>query len=138
MTTIELRDFIKSYLPDWWVTINEAELVNVQADDLERFAGFAYVEELTQKNVSYTRYGRDATHAHDVYFCVLGEFDLTAEQREDIRERRIRPVVYKVEEALHNKFGIDEFKEDLYPRGFDANEILIHIAFKSKGKECGI
>lgn len=135
MTTTELRDFIKAQLPEWWVTINEQEMLNVQADDLERFEGFAYVEEFTRANVTY-KYGRDATHTHDVYFCVLGEFDTTAEQREKIRETRILPRVRQVEDALNAHFGIERFKEDYYPRGFDAHEILVHIEFEAKGMQC--
>lgn len=136
MNTTELRAIVAQIIPDWWVTINEEYMLNVQADDIERFGGFAYVEEFARANVSYAKFGRDVTYTHDVYFCVLGEFDTTAEQREAIRQQRIMPRVRAVEDKLHQMFGIDEFKEDYEPRGFDAHEILVHIQFNAKDKRC--
>lgn len=135
MTTTELRAIVAQTIPEWWVTINEQYMLNVQADDIERYGGFAYVEEFARASVSYAKYGREVTYTHDIYFCVLGEFDTTAEQREAIRAHRIMPKVRAVEERLHRE-GVDEFKEDYEPRGFDAHEILVHIQFKAKGQRC--
>lgn len=131
MNTTTLREIIAQALPAWDTTINEQYMMNVQADSYERFQGFIYVEEMATAKVTYDRWNKHRYTLHDVYFCVLDEFDTTAEQREAVREQRIRPAVNQVEGILNQTYNVSEFEEDYFPRGFDANEILIHIRFKA-------
>lgn len=136
MTTTKLREILEALLPSWKVTINEQTMLNVGADDYDQFQGFAYVEEFCTSRTSYARFGREVTHTHDIYLCVLDEFDLTAEQREAVRESRLYPVMESVEAYLNRFYGVLEFDHDLFPRGFDANEILVHIRFRTSEKIC--
>lgn len=131
MTATELRDAIAAILPDWSVTINEQYMLNVQADDLDRFAGFIYVEELDTAEIT-NRAGSRTRTTHDVYFCRLAELDTTAEEREQIREQTIKPAI----KAVMRGIGVDSYRQDKFPRGFDANEVLIHVQFQTESVEC--
>lgn len=136
MKTTELRDVIARVLPEWEVTVNEQKMLNVMADDIERCQGFAYVEEFAQSVISYEKFGKTETYTHNVYFCVLGEFDTTAEQREYIRQERIAGAVADVVRELHNTYGVEKFRQDFFPRGFDANEVTIHLQFSITSRRC--
>lgn len=126
---------IAGLLPEWNVTINEQYMLNVQADDLERFAGFIYVEELDNAIVTDQR-GHRVRTTHDVYVCRLAELDTTAEQREQIREEKIMPAVRAIEKAMVSSHGVRSIRRDKFPRGFDANEVLVHLNFETEAVEC--
>lgn len=129
MTSTELRDLIKALTPGIPVTINEQFMLNVQADQYEENQLFIYVEEMCTSQVRIVQWKKQRITRHDVYFCQLHHYDSTAEQRQAIREAEIAPVVAIVEEALAKDYQVAYFKEDYWPRGFDANEVLIHIQF---------
>lgn len=135
MKPTKLRELIEALLPDWVVTINEQYMMNVQADEYERHAGFVYVEEFAPSTIDY-RMGRIEKYTHDVYFCVLGEYADTPEQREAVREARIYEAVERVEDFLANKYAVRDFAHDVLPRGFDANEILVHVRFTASERKC--
>lgn len=132
MKTTELRDVIQGLLPDWFITINEQKMLNVQADELETHKGFGYVEEFAQTQVVIDKWTKREITTHDVYLCVLGEYGNTSEQREKIREERIMPAIRAIENHMVKMERVKEFKRDLYPRGFDAEEILVHLEFKTE------
>ena len=44
MNLIELTNLIRKTLPEWHVTLDEAEMVNITADQLNTYEGFAYIE----------------------------------------------------------------------------------------------
>lgn len=135
MSTTELRDIIKGILPTWEVTINEQYMLNVELDQYEHKQRFVYVEEFARSEVQY-KYGRQEAYTHDVYFCELGHYDITAEEREKIREERLQDAVREVEDAIYTRFGVTQFTHDFEPRGFDAGEVLIHIRFKIGDRVC--
>lgn len=134
MTSNQLRDIVANLLPHWCVTINEQYMLNVQADDLEKYLGFIYIEELDSSEIS-TKRGIQETHFHDLYFCRLNELDSTAEQREQIRDELIMPAVISVIKTM-TKHGVYEFTKDKNPRGFDANEVVVHLTFTTTGQIC--
>ena len=60
MNLIELTNLIRKTLPEWHVTLDEAEMVNITADQLQMHEGFAYIEELNTESDQYV-YGRNET-----------------------------------------------------------------------------
>lgn len=135
MNLIELTNLIRKTLPDWHVTLDEAEMVNITADQLQMHEGFAYIEELNTESVQYV-YGRKETRDIDIYFCRFVPLDFMAEQREKVRIECITPAVKAVERALYDALGVTIFTHDKYPRGFDANEVLIHVSFQMSEMVC--
>lgn len=135
MTLTELTNEVQSLLPDWCVTLDEAYMMNIRADEMLKYEGFAYIEELNSESVNYGM-GRKVTRMVDVYFCRLTDFENTAAEREHLRETHIYPAVRKVEEYLNKTHGIGIFTHDKFPRGFDANEVLVHVSFQISNVEC--
>lgn len=139
MTTTQLKDVIQQILPDWKITTNEQYMLNVQADEIELHKGFGYVEEFSQTQVLVEKWTKREITIHDVYLCVLGEYGSTSEQREEIREQRIMPAIRQIENVMRRVENVKEFRRDKYPRGFDAEEILVHLQFKTEitmGADC--
>lgn len=135
MNTTALREVIADLLPHWKVTINEQTMLNVQADDYEKHDGFAYIEEFVTSRTTFG-FGKRRTYTHNLYLCVFTDFDLTAEQREATRMKRLYPVMEEIETALHDRLGVEDFEEDLYPKGFDGNEVLVHLRFRTTENVC--
>ena len=135
MNLIELTNLIRKTIPDWHVTLDEAEMVNITADQLQMHEGFAYIEELNTESVQYG-YGRKETRDIDIYFCRFVPLDFMAEQRERVRIDCITPAVKAVERALYDAVGATISSHDKDPRGFDANEVLIHVSFQMSEMVC--
>lgn len=135
MNLIELTELVQKTLPDWHVTLDEAEMVNITADELQQHEGFVYIEELNTESVQFG-YGRRETRNIDIYFCRFVPLDFVAEQREQMRVNFIAPAVRKVERELYDTLGVTTFTHDKYPRGFDANEVLIHVSFQMEEMVC--
>lgn len=134
MNLLELKELVKRAIPGWEVTIDEAQMVNITLDDMNRCEGFAYIEEFATWNVS-ERMGTRATYRHEITFLRFCDFECDAMQRVAIREERIMPAVRSIQRAL-KEYGVTNFDCDVYPRGFDANEVLVHIAFNVEESIC--
>lgn len=137
MNIIELKDKVQAVLPEWNVTANEAYMLNVEADQLEQGALFAYVEEFITWNSNRAGYGKKETARYEITFCkLLSEFQMTAEDRIAIRQDELMPGVRAVEQMIFEEYGVKNFNYDVYPRGFDANEVLVHMTFSTEETIC--
>lgn len=135
MNKIDLKDTIKILLRDWEVTIDEAYMVNVTADAISRQKCFAYVEEFSNAVVDFSRYGKRVRNNYEIYLCTFTDFENTAEEREQIRMEKLLPAAEKIELYL-NSVGVNVINRDVFPRGFDANEVLIHLSFSVEDLTC--
>ena len=126
MNQLELKQAIKETLPKWEVTVDEASMINARLDDTKKL--FCYIEEFDGVKDSMSgKFGNRRTRKEDIYFCTFCDMHEDGEKRVEIREKILRPAVVLVEKMLKKRYGVSEFPSDSYPRGFDANEVLIHI-----------
>lgn len=132
MKLIELKNFIQERLPDWHVSVDEAEMVNINLDDLEPYVGAVYVEEFTTGRVSFNFAKRTAIK-YEVTFIVFSE-DMApnAEERAKIREERIDPAMNSLISDLHREKNVASFTFNNYPKGFDVAEITQTIVFEAE------
>lgn len=136
MSIIELKKLVTNTLPKWRVTIDEAQMLNLTADDLNRCDGVAYIEEFNTSVLGNTRFGVKLETKHEITFCVFAELEQSAEEREVMRNKRVMPAVKAVQKALMQVYDGLVFTMDKYPRGFDANEVLVHITFTTTDNVC--
>jgi len=134
MNQLELKNKIAALLPGWHVTVDEADMVNVQADG--HTGPFCYIEEYDTVTDSAAGYGLRRTRREEIYFCRLTEFQNDGEQRVRIREEELRPACDKVEGMLARELGAKIFTTDPMPRGFDANEVLLHLVVEWTEQVC--
>lgn len=128
MNQLELKEAIEGVLPGWHVTVDEAEMINVVAD--EETKPFCYIEEYDQVTDNATKFGNRRTRREEVYFVMITNMHNNGEQRVAIRENTLRPACDKVEKMLREQWGVTVFSTDPMPRGFDANEVLLHLVFE--------
>lgn len=128
MNQLELKEAIEGVLPGWHVTVDEAEMINVVAD--KETKPFCYIEEYDQVTDNATRFGNRRTRREEVYFVMITDMHNNGEKRVAIRENILRPACDKVEKMLREQWGVTVFNTDPMPRGFDANEVLLHLVFE--------
>ena len=128
MNQLELKEAIEGVLPGWHVTVDEAEMINVVAD--KETKPFVYIEEYDTVTDNATRFGNRRTRREEVYFCAITEMHNAGEERIAIRENILRPACDIVEKMLREQWGVTVFNIDPMPRGFDANEVLLHLVFE--------
>ena len=128
MNQLELKAKIAALLPDWQVTVDEAEMVNVTADGYT--TPFCYIEEFDTVTDTLTAVGARRTRKEEIYFCQICELHANGETRVAIRENTLRPAIDKVIKMLRTEYGVQTFTTDPLPRGFDANEVLLHVVFE--------
>lgn len=136
MNTLKLKKLIEAALPDWYVVVDEAQMVNIELDKMDKWSGLVYIEEFVTWNNRYSGYGRKQMTNNDVYFIRLCDFECDAAQRIHIRQEEIEPACRVVEKAVREEFNVGDFMYDTYPRGFDANEVLIHMRFDTTEELC--
>lgn len=136
MDLLQLQNKVQQTLPGWDVTCNEAYMLNIEADQIKKCQGFAYIEEFVTWNTNAARYGRKETARYEITFCKLIDFEVDALQRILVRQEQIMPDVRKVEKMLGEEYGVTNFQYDVYPRGFDANEVLVHMVFNVEEEVC--
>lgn len=114
-------------------------MMNVAADTIERYKGFAYIEEYRQGYYSFRGYKKTRTTRIQIYFCKFVDFHDNAINRELMREKieeeAVIPFITKMNEN-------DDFKQierfDIgapLPR-FDANEVSIKLEFDLTSAIC--
>ena len=128
MNQLELKAKIAALLPEWQVTVDEANMVNVKADGYT--APFVYIEEFDSGTTEQTAVGMRRTRKEEIYFCKLCDMHNDGEARVTIRETLLRPAMDKVIKMLNTEYGVLKFQDDPLPRGFDANEVLLHLVFE--------
>lgn len=128
MNQLELKAAIAELLPEWQVTVDEADMVNVSADGYT--TPFVYIEEFDTQTDTVTKYGLRRTRREEIYFCQLCEMHNNGEERVAIRENILRPALDKVQQLLRERWAVTTFTTDCMPRGFDANEVLLHMVFE--------
>ena len=128
MNQLELKAAIEALLPEWQVTVDEADMVNVIAD--QQVKPFVYIEEFDTQTDTLTKFGTRRTRREEIYFCAICEMHNNGEQRVSIRENTLRPAMDKVQKLLRDTWGVTSFTTDCMPRGFDANEVLLHMVFE--------
>jgi hypothetical protein len=133
---MQLKEIVAKVLPQWLVSVDEAQMVNIGAECLDREEGVVYIEEFNTAMLGNTRFGVKLETKHEITFCVFSEFQKNAEEREQEREERIMPAVYAVQKELMKLQDGIVFTMDKFPRGFDANEILVHITFTTTDNIC--
>lgn len=137
MDLLQLQDKVQKALPDWDVTCNEAYMLNIEADQIEKHQGFAYIEEFVTWNTTQAGYGgSEEVSRYEITFCKLVDFEIDALQRIAVRQQQIMPAVRKAEKMIMKEDGVTNFQYDVYPRGFDANEVLVHMVFNARERVC--
>lgn len=111
-------------------------MLNIEADQIEMYDGFAYIEEFVTWDTATGGYGRKETAKYEITFCKLVDFGIDAVDRIKVRQDQIMPAVREVEKMLGTEYGVSNFRYDVYPRGFDANEVLVHMVFNAEEQVC--
>lgn len=132
----DLQELVRSALPGWIVTVDEADMVNVKSAGYDEDDLFAYIEEYYRSTADFSKYGRKATRTFDVYFAASCPIDADGAQRNGIRDAHLWPAARKVEELLRAKWNVTHFDYDLFPQGFDCGDCLVHVKFTWEGQEC--
>ena len=104
MNQLELKDKIAALLPEWQVTVDEANMVNVKADGYT--SPFVYIEEFDSGTTEQTAVGMRRTRKEEIYFCKLCDMHNDGEARVTIRETLLRPAMDKVIKMLNTEYGV--------------------------------
>lgn len=128
----ELLALIQAAAPNYEATYEEAKMMNVAADLIDRTKGFIYVEEYYKGSYLTDKYMPAKRSTLQIYFCKFIDFHGTALDREVIRKEIESDAVMPVINALkaNTNYPITssiDFSLPL-PR-FDANEVSIMIQF---------
>ena len=134
MNQLELKAAIEAILPKWKVTVDEADMVNVIADSTTK--PFVYIEEFDFVTDSAATFGMKRTRKEEIYVVMFTEMHNNGEKRVALRETVLRPALDAIQALLCKKWGVKTFMTDPMPRGFDANEILLHTVFEYTEQVC--
>lgn len=132
MKLMQLKEIVAKVLPQWLVSVDEAQMVNIGAECLDREEGVVYIEEFVSGTTTFNRGSREIYH-FEITFLVFDAFEPSAEHREELRESVIDPAIRTLEEHLNRNYGIEVFNFNTLPKGFDANEVLKTITFDMGG-----
>jgi hypothetical protein len=141
-----IEGIVKSVCPDAVFEYDEASMMNVKADDIERDKSFVYIEELTQSRIE-TPKGRPASRVTPVqiYFCRFEPLHndawhgdtrhsqaaaakLTVARqaiRDSIENEMVLPVVERISQELQRYSPTYTFRYP--PSRFDANEVAVML-----------
>lgn len=128
MKLLKLKNIIAEVLPHWHVSIDEAEMINIDLDSLKTREGAVYIEEFTSGTITF-RNGIRKNTRFEVTFVVFTDIDPNAEHREAIREERIDPAARALMVQLNRRYNITSFSHNSYPKGFDVSEVTKTIVF---------
>ena len=129
MKLLELRDFIAAHTDGWHVTIDEAEMMNVDMDALGENCGAIYVEEFVNGRTTYGM-GASTVTKYEITFVVFSDIEPSAVSRQECREERIEPVARELMKAINAEYNVKTFAFDTFPKGFDAAEVTFNITFE--------
>ena len=128
----KLLEILKEAVPNYEVSFEEGRMMNVAADTIERYKGFAYIEEYRQGYYSFRGYQRTRTIRMQIYFCKFVDFQDNAINRELMREKieeeAVLPFITMMNENDNFK-QIERFDIGAPLPRFDANEVSIKLEF---------
>ena len=135
----KLLDILKEAIPNYEVSFEESRMMNVAADTIERYKGFAYIEEYRQGYYSFRGFQRTRTTRLQIYFCKFVDFHDNAINRELMREKieeeAVIPFVTKMNENDNFK-QIERFDIATPLPRFDANEVSVRLEFDLTSAIC--
>ena len=136
----KLLEILQEAVPSYEVSFEESRMMNVAADTIERYKGFAYIEEYRQGYYSFRGYKKTRTTRIQIYFCKFVDFQDNAINRElmraKIEEEAVLPFITRMNENDNFK-QIERFDISTpLPRLFDANEVSIKLEFDLTSTIC--
>ena len=135
----KLLEILKEAVPNYEVSFEEGRMMNVAADTIERYKGFAYIEEYRQGYYSFRGYQRTRTTRIQIYFCKFVDFQDNAINRELMREKieeeAVLPFITMMNENDNFK-QIERFDNGTPLPRFDANEVSIKLEFDLTSTIC--
>ena len=134
-----LLEILKEAIPNYEVSFEESRMMNVAADTIERYKGFAYIEEYRQGYYSFRGFQRTRTTRMQIYFCKFVDFQDNAINRELMREKieeeAVIPFISKMNENDTFK-QIERFDIATPLPRFDANEVSVRLEFDLTSTIC--
>jgi len=128
----KLLEILQEAVPSYEVSFEESRMMNVAADTIERYKGFAYIEEYRQGYYSFRGYQKTRTIRIQIYFCKFVDFQDNAINRELMREKieeeAVLPFITRMNEDDTFK-QIERFDVGAPLPRFDANEVSIKLEF---------
>ena len=135
----KLLEILKEAVPNYEVSFEEGRMMNVAADTIERYKGFAYIEEYRQGYYSFRGYKKTRTTRIQIYFCKFVGFQDNAINRELMREKieeeAVLPFITMMNENDNFK-QIERFDVGTPLPRFDANEVSIKLEFDLTSTIC--
>ena len=135
----KLLEILQKAVPSYEVSFEESRMMNVAADTIERYKGFAYIEEYRQGYYSFRGYKKTRTIRIQIYFCKFVDFQDNAINREMMRAKieaeAVLPFVERMNENDNFK-QIERFDISTPLPRFDANEVSIKLEFDLTSTIC--
>ena len=135
----KLLTILQEAVPSYEVSFEESRMMNVAADTIERYKGFAYIEEYRQGYYSIRGYQQTRTTRIQIYFCKFVDFQDNAINRELMREaieeEAVLPFIARMNEDNNFK-QIERFDVGTPLPRFDANEVSIKLEFDLTSTIC--
>ena len=135
----KLLEILQKAVPSYEVSFEESRMMNVAADAIERYKGFAYIEEYRQGYYSFRGYKKTRTIRIQIYFCKFVDFQDNAINREMMRAKieaeAVLPFVERMNENDNFK-QIERFDISTPLPRFDANEVSIKLEFDLTSTIC--
>lgn len=140
-----IESMVKSICPDAIFEYDEASMMNVKADGIERDKSFVYVEELRQSRIERRKYRNVRITPVDIYFCRFeplqndaGHGDTphsqAAKEKKTVARQAIRdcienecvlPVIERINTVMKEYSPVFNLRYPI-PR-FDANEVGVML-----------
>jgi hypothetical protein len=136
----KITEIIKAANPSYTVIYEEKHMMNVRADELQRNAGFAYIEEFIRGRYQQERYRpASKTMQMQIYFSRFADMHADAMTREALRTQIeteiILPFMKQYEKSAY--FNPVDAWNIYYPfPRWDANEVSVMLEFGCKVQVC--
>ena len=135
----KLLEILQEAVPSYEVSFEESRMMNVAVDTIERYKGFAYIEEYRQGYYSFRGYKKTRTTRIQIYFCKFVDFQDNVINRElmrvKIEEEAVLPFITRMNEDDTFK-QIERFDIGTPLPRFDANEVSIKLEFDLTSTIC--
>ena len=135
----KLLEILKEAIPNYEVSFEESRMMNVAADAIERYKGFAYIEEYRQGYYSFRGFQRTRTTRIQIYFCKFVDLHDNAINRELMREKieeeAVIPFITKMNENDTFK-QIERFDIATPLPFFDAPAVSVRLEFDLTSTIC--
>lgn len=123
--------------PNYKVIYEEAHMMNVKVDDLNRQDSFIYIEEFTQGQIVIERYRRIEKMRAQIYFSKFANMHGRAIRREELRSQIKAEAMYPFINAYENVFGSKAVWNIYYPfPRWDGNEVSVMLEFDYESEIC--